>query len=296
MPLKKRILNVFLHMPGGDVILDQSLDLHVHVHKDALAPQHLCTVDITNLNKVLREQLLNQFTAWNKRMVERGGAKPNGPNNPYINVTVEAGYFDGSQNITAVIFVGQVVQVSPSGAPPNLAVKIECYTQQTNKLTWTSGRPPPNATFKEYVMWAGKLMQVDNIICETSMNDSRNWNQSASTHIVGDLLIDIQDAYKTDVAAYIDNNVLIVRDKDKIVSISGRVTVKDFIGTPMWTAWGAEFTTLFDPRIILTCAATLESLMNPSLNREFILTSVDYELSSRDVPFYVKANGSPPAK
>jgi hypothetical protein len=292
MPLGTRVLNVSLAMPNGTVLLDQSLEMHVRIRKDALAIQNTCSIDVFNLSQNLRERLLSQFTAWNKRNLETG--QP-GYTASYINVLIQAGYYDQGKNTATTIFSGQVALVSPFNGPPNIGVRIECYSQQLNKLNWITEPAPIKATFKEYVQWAGKQMGVSSVVCETSSDSVPISNMFASTHLVAELLVNIQDAYKPNVAAFIDNNVLYVKDVNKVISTAQVVTVKEFIGTPLWTEWGVDFMTLFDPNITLAGAATLESKMNPSLNQTFVISSLEYDLTSREIPFYVKASANPSA-
>jgi hypothetical protein len=279
-------------LPEGTVLLDQSLDLHVRVRKDALAIQNTCSVEVFNLSQNLRERLLSQFTAWNKRNLEQGstGAQQN-----YIDIMIQAGYNDAGQNTATTIFQGQIALAGPFNAPPNQGVHIECYSQQLNKLDWITAPAPTSGTFKSYVQWAGEQMGVSSVVCETSYDDTPITNPFASTHVVAELLVDIQSAYRPNVAAFIDNNVLYVKDVNKVVSSAQAVTISEFIGTPMWTEWGVEFTTLFNPQINLAGASTLKSLMNPSLNQTFVNSSLEYDLTSREVPFYVKVNANPSA-
>lgn len=290
MPLGTRVLNVSLALADGTVLLDQTLDLHVRIRKDALAIQNTCSIDVFNLSQSLRASLLSQFTAWNKRQVDQGSAKQN-----YINVLIQAGYNDNGQNTATTIFNGQVVIASPFGSIPNQGIRLDCYSQQLSKMDWITEPAPTSGTFKSYVLWAGAQMGVSSVVCETSYNDTPITNPFAATHIVANLLVDIQSAYRPNVAAFIDNNVLYVKDVNKIVSTAQIVTVNEFIGTPMWTEWGVDFITLFDPKIMLAGAATLKSLMNPSLNKTFVISSLEYDLTSREVPFYVKASANPPA-
>jgi hypothetical protein len=292
MALGTRVLQVVISLPSGPVTLDESLDLRVKIHKDALAIQNTCDIEVFNLSQSLRQSLLSQFTAWNKRNLETG---QQGYAASYINVTVTAGYNNGSQSQTTVVFAGQIVLVEPIGAPPMLGVSIKCYAQQLSKLSWVTGFAPTSATYKQYVEWAGAQMGVTRTVCETSYNDKVINNPFASTHIVEQLLVNIQDAYKPNVAAYIDNNVLIVKDINAVISISQQVTVSEFIGTPMWTEWGVVFQCLFNSQIQLAGAATLNSIMNPSLNKTFVIVSLDYDLTARDRNFYVKATASPSA-
>lgn len=297
MALESRILKVVISLPSGDVELDDSLDLRIRIHKDALAIQNTCTIDVFNLAQSLRESLLSQFTAWNKRNIETG--QP-GYSASYINVTVYAGYetisSSGTSSNTIVVFQGQIVLANPISLFPNLGVRLECYSQQLNKLNWVTEPAPTQGTFKSYVIWAAQWMGVSSVQCETSYDDTNITNPFASTHIAASLLVDIQNAYRPNVVAFIDNNILYVKDINKAISSAQIVNVSEFVGTPpMWTEWGVEFTTLFDPKILLVNAVTLQSILNPSLNQTFVISSLDYDLQSRETPFYVKVNANPSA-
>lgn len=241
----------------------------------------------------MREDLLSTFTAWNKRRVETTPIVARGQN-PYVNVTVEAGYSSAGSIATSKVFVGQVVEVKPGRMPPDLSVQIECFTRQLDKTTRRTNPPPENSTFREYAQWVADQTNSP-LICETSFNDSRNWNHSSATQWVYNLIIDLQDMYKPDIVAFYENGTLIVRDKDKVVSIADKVTVSEFIGTPMYTEYGMQFKALFDPRITLVSAVKLNSKMNPSLNGDYVLQTVEYELASREANFYVTGFGSPPS-
>jgi hypothetical protein len=290
MPLSQRVLNVTFELPSGDVTLDSSMDMHVHIEKQALAAQASCVIDVFGLSQSLREALLSQFTAWNKRMYEQGDLR-----SPYIDMNVTAGYKSATQTTTTMVFSGQVAMTEPMSAPPNIGTRITCYSQQLSRAQYVTNIAPVQARFYDYVQWVGEQMGVDRVVCETSYNDTIVTNPSGTTEYVSGLLIDIQTYYRPNVAAFIDNNALIVMDQNKVIAERGSVTIDEFIGTPMWTEWGVEFKTLYNPKIQLAGAATLKSLLNPSLNRTFVITALKYDLASRDEAFYVMVNGAPPA-
>lgn len=292
MPIGERILTVTLDMPNGQVVLDQTLELRVRIRKDALAIQNTCSIEVINLSRTLRESLLSTFTAWNKRNLETG--QP-GYQQTYVNVTIQAGYRAASQDTTTTVFVGQVALCSPTEMPPNIGVRLECYSQQLSKLQWITDPAPTKTTFKAYVMWAAKQMGVDKVVCETSYDNTPIDNPGANVHVASDLIIDIQNAYRPNVVAFIDDNTLYVKDVNKIISTAQIITVSEFIGTPMWNEWGVEFRSLFDARLSLAGAATLKSEMNPSLNQTFVISGMEYDLTSRDNAFYVHVNCNPSA-
>jgi hypothetical protein len=269
------------------------LDLRIRIHKAALAIQNSCDIDVFNLSQTLRASLLSQFTAWNKRNIEAGKA---GYEASYINVSVTAGYKNGNQQTTTQAFQGQIVLSAPISMFPNLGTRISCYSQQINKLNFVTEPAPTSGTFKSYVQWAAQWMGVSSVVCETSYDNTNITNPFASTHVAASLLIDIQGLYRNNVVAFIDNNILYVKDVNKVISSANIVTVDEFVGTPpMWTEWGVEYTTLFNPQIVLAGATTLKSSLNPSLNQTFVTSSLEYDLNSRETPFYVKVNGNPSA-
>jgi hypothetical protein len=290
MSLDTRIIRVTLGMDSGDVVLDESLDLHVRIRKDALSIQNRCTIEVKNLTQTLRAQLLSQFTAYNLRHILTGET----PQKNYAPVTVELGYATSNGPKTFPAFSGQVVMATMTSAPPSIGMSIECFANQELKLTFVT-TPPTRATFKQYCEWAGDQMGVSHVICETQYNDRVIFRPSGSTEMVSALLVDIQTMFRPRVAAYIDNNVLVVKDLNKVVTKSSYVEVNEFIGVPIWTDYGVEFVSLVDPQILLDNVATLTSKMNPGINGKYVIGSLEYDCASRQAPFYVKAGAAPPA-
>jgi hypothetical protein len=294
MSLGQRVLRVTFSFQSGDVTLDETLDLRVKLQKAAIAQQQQCEIIVTDLSASLRAKLLTEFTAWNKRNIDNG--QPNTTQQSYVNVTVQAGYQNVGQPLNAItIFTGQVAIAGPMGDLPNMAVKITCFSRQIDKTAYVTQVPPGQMTFKAYATWIAAQMGV-NLVCQTSYDSVVVTNPGASVHTVGDLIIDIQNYYRPNVAAFVDNNTLYVKDVNKVITTSNTVTIDEFIGMPLWDEWGCEFECLFNTQLILPCQAILVSTMNPSLNKYgYVIYALSYDLASRDGPFYVKANGAPAA-
>lgn len=291
--LKIRVLRVTLAMPGGNVVLNEELDLRVNIRKAALALQNRAQVIVFGMSKTLREQLLSQFTAWNKRQVDSGVKEQK-----WIDVKIEAGYRDHeNKEVSAVVFKGQVVLVNLVGLPPDIGISITCFSRQIDKTSFVSDPAPVKTTLEEYVKWAaGQMGLADNYLCDTSYNKMVLTNPSSGAFTIAAILIDIQNARRPDIAAFIDDDFLVVKDRDRIINPSDIAKVKEFVGIPSWTEWGVEFTQLFDTNTKLAHAADLESILNPSVNGKYVIVSLNYDLTSRDVPFYVMAQGAPPAE
>ncbi|MEF9443991.1 hypothetical protein OWS73_19230 [Burkholderia sp. 1B3(2022)] len=290
MPIGSRILKVTFSLQNGDVVLDETIEMRVRVRKMALAIQNKCSIEVSNLSGTLRETLLSQFTQWRYRNVVAGLADPN-----YVNVKVEAGYRSSSSDATTTIFEGQVVTATPVSAPPTIGVRLDCFSRQIDKTAFVTEPAPTSGTFKSYVEWAGKQMGVAQTICDTSYDNTVLTNQFATANRVSSLIIQIQDAFKPAVVAFVDNNTLIVRDLNKVIGASQMVSVNEFIGTPMWNDWGIEFECLMNPAISLVNAVTIASKMNPGTNGTYVVPDINYDLTSRDTPFYMKVSGLPPA-
>lgn len=297
MPLNTRSVKVTIHMPGGDVVLDQSINMHIKVHKAALAIQSRAIIDVIGLNTAMRQTLLSQFTAWNARQVATGQLSQD-----WINIEISAGYlpYKGAKGPKppkpSTIFKGQVALCEPTSAPPNMGVRITAFTHQVDRTGFVSAPAPDTMTFKDYVTWAaGQMGFGSNFVCDTSFNDVIINNPARSITVLSALLIDIQNKYRPDVAAFVDDDLLIVKDRNKILNPAQTVTVDTFIGTPQWTEWGVDLTTMLDSTIKLAQGVKLKSLMNPSLNQTFVVLELEYDIATRDVPFYVKVGASPPA-
>lgn len=294
MSLGSRILRATFSLPSGNVTLDETLDLKVKISKAALAQQQVAEITATNLSESLRSSFLTQMTAWNKRAIENG--QPNQTQSSFIGVTIQAGYQDVGKQLNAItIFTGQVALAGPVGDFPNQAVKFTAYSRQLDKTAYITQIPPGQMTFRQYAQWIANQMGV-NLVCQTSKDNVVVTNPGASVHTVGDLIISLQSYYSPDIAAWVDNNTLYVRDVNAVLPVSNTVTIDEFVGMPMWDSWGCDFQCLFNAQLILPCSVVLVSKMNPGLNKYgYVIYALEYDLSSRDVPFYVKANGAPAA-
>jgi hypothetical protein len=305
VPLNQRVLTVTIGLPSGNVVLTQALSMRIRIRKAALQVQNSATVEVIGMTTSLRLQLLSQFTAWHARQVASGQAPQD-----YIPITITAGYQStassaanasgdpsaSSTNQSATVFSGYVANVDPTSAPPNIGVRIQCFTRQLDKTQFLTQAAPTSGTFYNLVAWAAQQMGLgSNFICQTSFNNVVVYNAFRTIYTVGGLLIGIQDLQRPNVAAFIDDGQLIVKDRSAIVNSASTVRLDEFIGTPLWNEWGVEWMTLMNTAVKLASAAALTSSMNPGVNGTYVITELEYDLTSREGPFYVKAMGSPPA-
>lgn len=293
MPPKKRILRVTLESQSGKKFYwTEGLALNVKIRKASLHIQNSATIEVYGLTKNVREGILSQFTAYNRRLARQNTQTPW----EWVNVTIEAGYEEAGRADTSIVFMGQVVMCEPISAPPTIGFRVTCFTNQIDKTKFLTEPAPARLTYYDYVKWAaGQMGFGQNFVCKTSYNDQIITNPARSINTVQGLLIDIQNKYRSNVAAYIDDNRLVVLDRGKVIDENKIAEIDSFIGMPGWTEWGVEFTTLFNPNIRLAQGVFLTSEMNPSLNNGYVVMELEYTLSSRDRPFYITVNANPPA-
>ena len=291
MALKKRLLRVTLKLPSGDVTWDESLSLNVRITKAALSIQAKATVDVGGLSQQSRQALLTQFTAYAKRQRENGDT---GDAENVVPIEISAGYQDGLLNTLAPIFHGQVTLCEPLSGPPNVVIRIAAFTQQIEKSKLLAVAPD-RLTFKQYCEWAAKQMGLKADV-QTSMDEVVVENPGRTVYNVAALLPDIQRYDRQNIAAFVDDDTLFVLDIGKVAQASELVMIDQFVGTPIWTEWGVEFTTMFNPQLKLAHPIQLKSILNPSVNTAALIAMrLDYNLTSRQNAFTISVQSSPSA-
>lgn len=292
MPIKKRLLRYEIQLESGAITLTEALSMNIRIKKATLSLQSRAVLEVFGLSQSLRQGLLTQFTAYKTRLKTSEGVN----SDDYLNVTISAGYEDyqGNQTITP-IFDGQIVLVEPNGAPPEMSVKITAYTNQVDRTTYVTGQPPSPITFKNFAIWCANQMGIGYNI-DTSIDSKEIYNPAAGTYIVASLLPWLQAYDRQNIAAWIDNKTLFVRDINKVVNESSVIKYTNFVGSPMWTDWGVNFRIMFDSQISLASGVNITSKLNPSMSTsDLIVMQLEYDLTSRDDSFCINVSTAPSA-
>jgi hypothetical protein len=234
------------------------------------------------------------------------------PSAQWVPVTINAGWqsqqLPGAQggknnpnNNVSTIFIGQVAFCEPISNPPNVGIRITCYTRQIDKTLNPSEMAPYSGTFASFVAWAAMQMGFGkNYTLNVSNPNAAANNLGGSIYAQSDILWAIQDAYHPNIAAFVDDDLLIVKDRNKILDPASTQPINTFIGIPSWYEYGVQFETLFNPTVRLAQGVSLTSVLNPSINNvgpnsAYVVMDLEYDLSSRDEAFYVKVYACPPA-
>lgn len=291
--MRRRLLRVKFDIPDGNsYTLDERLMLRVRVKKAALSIQNKAVIEVGGMTEQVREFLLSNFTAFNKRLREQGMIEAN-----YVNVTIQAGFAENGKENLYLVYKGQVVVSELSSPPPNITIRITCYTQQIDRTKFQTLPAPSPITFEEFCKYAAKQMGLgDNVIVDTSINQQILINPGRTAYVVAALLPEIQNYARNSIAAYIDDDQLIVKDKDKILDRDNIQTIKEFLSPPTWNEWGADFSCMYSPDIRLAQGIKFQSVLNPSLNdTTFVILQLEYDLGSRDDVFSVTGSVAPAA-
>jgi len=279
-------------MPDGSVInWDESLYLRIQVKKACLAQQAFATIDVGGIPQSVRQGLLSQFSAYRKRQRDTEGLD----DDEYVNVVISVGYDIGGTQTVSPIFHGQVALVEPLSGPPNALIRATCYTNQVDRTKYTTGIAPATSTLRAFCIWAAQQMGLSADI-QTSYDDMVIENPGRKVFVVNQLLLEIQRFDRQNIIAYIDDNTLIVRDTNKLLSPSEVYDIYRIIEQPSWSEWGVNFSMLFDNRVRLATGVHLHSVTNPSVNdSDLIVMQIEYVMASRSNEFTMKIETAPAA-
>lgn len=290
--LNKRILRVVLTMAEGhDVTLNESLDIKVQTSKLALGTQATASIQIIGLAESLRAQLLSRINLYQNNLTQKFGT-----GNPFIPVKVIAGYTTTGGENTRTIFNGEAFTSRPTSAPPNVGIQIIAATHQVDKTNIPTAYPPSQMTYAAAAQWVADQVGIP-LQFSASCGPQIVTNAFVTPTTIGQLpkmLIAIAP-YSNPVDVFIDNETLVVRDRNGALQGRSPITIDEFIGIPGWTEYGCEFRSLFRTDIDMHTPLTIKSSLNPSLNNSFVPYRIAHDLTSRDVPFYINVAAAVPA-
>ncbi|CAG9424334.1 hypothetical protein AB7092_08825 [Providencia rettgeri] len=230
--------------------------------------QNECTVNIDGLNADTRNMLLTETSPY---------AKSKTPHR----LIVEAGRVS-----TGVfrIYVGDIVSAEIA-SPPDVTLTLKAKTN--------------NATARKMISTSGgainKLSDIAKNIaqdCNVKLDFQATDKNIANWYFCGSALKQVeklQEAGK--VKAFIDDDVLYVKDQDKALSGRRRILNQKsgMVGIPKATEKGVDVTYLIDAESSLGGMLSLESKFNPALNGDYLIEQLKFDIASHDDPFFYQA-------
>lgn len=269
MPLDPRLLRVGVQI-AGSIRWYTDVQIAVSITKFANPTQNEATVKITNMAKDARDYILTNSTPFNLLRIRK---------KIYVEAgRVSTGYFR--------VFEGDIWTATIS-QPPDIMLTMTCKTNQWDKgvivATSYAGQVPAHTIAAGVASSLGLDLdyQADPI-------NISNYNHTGSTIKQVDKLGDMGR-----VNAYVDDNKLVVKNFNKPLKNVNHVLSMEtgMIGIPELTEQGFKATCLLNPNIRLGGNLTVKSTLNPAASASFCVFKLTYELTNRDVAFYVIAEG-----
>lgn len=264
-----RVIKVGIEFQGRLKVYSD-LDIKVSGVKFANPLQNECTVEISNVEKETRNFILTETSPFNSVRTPK-------------RIVVEAGRLNTG---ASQVFIGDVVSSSVS-QPPDIKLTLKALTSDAKKgdIVARSGGD------KISLRALSEIVASDiGANLEFQATDKTLENYS----FTGGALKQVNELGKAGlVDVFVDDNTLIVKDMNAPLSGVTRVLNKDtgLIGIPELTEHGVKARFLWDNQTRIGGAMSIESEINPTLNGDYAIYKLSYELANRSEPFYYIAEG-----
>lgn len=295
-------ISILFDKDAQPVKFERYLKMNVKTDKSITQFQNTAEITVAGISAADRTRLLSGFSALNKRKRSSTSEQTIKDLFPYAQVTITAAYtteaLTGEATVPAeesIVFKGDVVLADLVNVPPNLEVKITAFTRQVDKTKWGLLSPEGQMTYTQCIQWVAKTLGLTYQINTVHANDIiKNFARDVYTY--DSLLMALAKSFDCDVVAYIDDDMLIVKDQKNMIDTNDIPDIDMFVGVPTWFEWGVIFKTFYNPRVKVGGGVNIKSSINQFLNGEYVVGKIVHELSTRDEPFYITVSAYPAAQ
>lgn len=227
--------------------------------------QNECTITIMNLEKSTQDYLLTQTSPFNTNKTPKS-------------ITVYA----GRQSYGKIkIYSGNIV-TSTVSQPPDIVTTLKCLSGNFAKGNIITRNIAGTVSLQQ----ASKAIAQDlNLALNYQATNKNLTNFSYSGNALGqvDNLSSVGN-----INAYVDDDTLVVKDSTKPISNVIKLLSADtgMIGIPEFTEHGIKVKFLIDNQTKLGGLLRIKSEIYPSINGDYMIYKLGFELSNRDTPFY----------
>lgn len=266
--MDERIVRVSINVNGRTKIYED-LAIVASGTKYANALQNEAEITLTNLDRATRDYIVTQTSPF------RGFRRP-------VVVTLEA----GRRSIgTGRIFAGNVVNADVT-QPPDIGVKLKCLTGNFVKGSLITRSLPGTANLSQVL--EGVAQDAGNLTLNNQASDRSLSNYAFS----GSVLKEIDHVQSVGgINVYIDDDTLVAKNAG--ISLTGAVRILDettgMIGVPQFTERGVKVKFFVDTRTKLGGSLRITSKVNPSVNGEWVIYQLAFNIANREQPFYYEA-------
>lgn len=254
---------------SGQINWYEGLRVRASGTKFANPLQNECQVTISGLRGSVRDEILTETSPYNsnrttKRLIVECGR-------------VSTGMFR--------LFVGDIIS-SDASSPPDVDVTVKAKTQNAqsgNVIAITTGQMAKLSGISQ------RVADEINLGLDFQAVD-KNISNFSFSGAASKLIQQLQEM--GDVRAFIDDESLIVKEYSK--ALSGRIKILSqetgMVGIPKATDKGIDVTFLIDSESLLGGALRLESKFNKSLNGDYVIDQLKFDVASHEDPFFYTAH------
>lgn len=271
-----RILTVELEFEDGSLIYGSPMAITVGGTKSVTSMQNSATITISNLTKEHRDYILSNC---NQRLAANFKVR---------RVRVMAGRESfGSWQV----YMGDIVSANVS-QPPDVKLTLRCLTNAVDRTQWWAFANTSGVTLDTLVQETAAIMglsyRIDSRVDKSKVIPHFTFNGPAAAMI-------IRLSELANVRVYCDDDTIVVTNWDTGLANTIVDVNKDsgMIGIPEFTEYGVKVRTFVDRNIVLGGAIRLRSEMVPVMDGEYVITRIDYEMTTRDQAFYYDVWASP---
>lgn len=250
---------------NGQMKVYEGLNITATGCKFANANQNECEVKITNVDKATADFILTETSPFNanrtpKRFIIEAGRESYGYSR---------------------IYAGTVASAVPS-QPPDITLTLKALTGNHKKGDVIARNQPGQASLRRI---AGQVATDLGVSLTFQAEDKQigNYNYTGGALKQVDKL---GEAGMVD--AYVDDDSLIVKDSNAPLLNQVRVLNIDtgLVGIPEITEHGVKVKYMLDNTSVLGGALRIESKIYPTVNGDYIIYKLGFDIASRDTPFY----------
>lgn len=256
---------------SGKINWYEGLRVRASGTKFANAQQNECTLTVTGLSMTTRDHLLTETSPFNSNRTPK-------------RLILEVGRVS-----TAVfrIFIGDIVSAEPS-SPPDVDVIIKAKTQAAQSGNVVSIASGPLSKLSAISQRVADEIGLGLDFQAIDKNVS-NFSYTGAALKMVNLLQD-----SGSVRAFIDDEILIVKNYGQ--ALSGRIRILSvdtgMVGIPKATEKGLDVTFLIDSESLLGGMLRLDSKINKSLNGDYVIDQLKFDVASHEDPFFYSATCS----
>ena len=266
--LDPRIVRIGL-LIGDNLTFYEGLSIYASGTKFTSTNQGQAVITILNLKRDTREQLMQ-------------AANPFNSNPQRKSVIVEVGRVSYGASI---LYQGDIFRVQPSGKP-DIGVSLKCLTGYYDKRSILSRTFGALSSLSE----VAKQAALDNGLSLSFEIQDKNIGAYTFTGSAFQEIVNLESLALSDV--FVDNGTLYVKEAEKqktgaTIKVLNKNT--GMVGIPEGTENGVRVSMLYDPVVQIGGRIRLTSEINPVLDGDYIVYMLEFDITSRDNPFYLHA-------